>query len=215
MKLEIKDILLCFDRITLSPNAMNFYLNQLKSTARYPYLRRWSSIVQIGNESNYSRSFNFTRSGIGIPRYVFILLREVKTHSAQTNYQLHNHGDIINMKISFGGNMFPSQLYNIDYTKNKYILYYNQFLEVCNSMGYDEAHLSMIEFKNLYPIYAFDLSNLPESIDGGDMTIYIEKSKDNAISYQALIVGLLENIVELNFSERVCKIATGRFNYKK
>ena len=48
-------------------------------------------------------------------------------------------------------------------------------------MGYEEPHLSMIEFKNIYPIYAFDLSNLPESIDGGDMTIYIEKSKERII----------------------------------
>ena len=92
MDLQLIDILLCFNRLTLTPSVQNFFLNQLKSAARYPYLRKWSSIVHIGNEKNYSRSFNFSRASTGIPRFILVILRPNKTYTAELNYQLHDHG---------------------------------------------------------------------------------------------------------------------------
>ena len=99
MDLQLKDILLCFNRLTLTPSVQNFISNQVKSTARYPYLRKWSSIVHIGNEKNYSRSFNFSRASTGIPRFILVILRPNKTYSAEVNYQLHDHGKVKNIKI--------------------------------------------------------------------------------------------------------------------
>ena len=141
MDLQLKDILLCFNRLTLTPSVQNFFLNQLKSTARYPYLRKWSSIVHIGNEENYSRSFNFSRASTGLPRFIFVILRPNKTYSAELNYQLNEHGKVKNIKIEFGGNTYPSMNLNVDFTKNKFIQYFNQYLEVYKSLGYTEPHI--------------------------------------------------------------------------
>ena len=104
---------------------------------------------------------------------------------------------------------------NVDFTKNKIIQYFNQYLEVAKSLGYVEPHICLIEFKNLYPTYAFDLSNIPESIEGGDCLLSIEKDESNTTSYQTLVVVLLENIIEFSFSDRACKLVYGRFQYKK
>ena len=114
-----------------------------------------------------------------------------------------------NIKIEFGGNSYPSMNLNVDFTKNKFIQYFNQYLEVAKSLGYVEPHISIIEYKNLYPTYAFDLSNIPESIEGGDCLLSIEKDDSNATSYQALVAVLLENIIEFSFSDRACKFFLG------
>ena len=95
--------------------------------------------------------------------------------TAQTNYQRCCHANISSITARCSSNTYPSLLQTADLSKNQYSRFYKEFIRVSKSLGNSNLKLSMLEFKNLYTIYALDLSAQAVASKTNQLTITITK----------------------------------------
>ena len=96
----------------------------------------------------------------GNPRYVFCKFKSHANDTAQTNYQKCCHPNVSNISLRYikSVNFLLSQM--PDWSKNQYSRFYKEFIKVSKSLCNTSQSLLMAEFRNLYTIYAIDLSAL-------------------------------------------------------
>ena len=77
--------------------------------------------------------------------------------------------------MTYGGQQFPNLPHNEDWTRNQYARFYHDFIEVGRSIKLLNPGLSMTDFKNLYTIYAIDLSAKPNISSTSQITISVTR----------------------------------------
>ena len=95
------------------------------------------------------------------PRYVIIALQTTKSLQKQ-NSSLFDHCKVTNMKVRVNSTEYPSIDVNSDFTANNYAGWYRRFIDFKRSFyGVDKmisaTAIDIKDFKDLYPIYVFDL----------------------------------------------------------
>ena len=94
----------------------------------------------------------------GNPRYVFCIFKNHADDTAQTNYQRCVHANISSITVRYGGSIYPFLAQNAEWLNNSYSRFYKDFIRCSRSLGNGSPALSMAEFRDLYSIYAIDLS---------------------------------------------------------
>ena len=96
------------------------------------------------------------------PDYVFIIFKDQTQNSSQVNASLNCNADVQNLQVNLGGQLYPllpqDAKWNIQgdgvhYTSK----FYEQYRECCTKLT-GECSMTKKQWRELYPIFAFDLT---------------------------------------------------------
>ena len=128
--------------------------NNLKEPIHVAFLER----TCVDRSAGQQQTFDFTETRFTAPRYVFLV-------NYQGNRNLYRHSDVSYIQIVVDGECYPNLQQNSKFLENRYTKFYQTFKEVCNYFS-SGCSISMKEFKDLYTIYAIDISNQKDKVKG-------------------------------------------------
>ena len=102
----------------------------------------------------------------------------IKPHAndtAQSNYQRCCQANISSITARYNSNTYPLLTQSADWSRNQYSRFYKEFIRVSKFLGNSNPGLPMEEFRDLYTIYALDLSAQAVAIKTNQLTITITR----------------------------------------
>ena len=111
----------------------------------------------------------------GNPKFVFCIFKNHADDTAETNYQRCCHANVSSITVRYGGATYPLLNQNADWNRNQYSRFYKEFIKVCKGLGYEDPGLSFTEFRDLYTVYAVDLSAQADVSSTNQITVNVER----------------------------------------
>ena len=145
------------------------------------------------------------KSSPDIPRFIIVGFQNNKDNNQQTNPALFNHLFVRNIYVTLNAKRYPDTDYNNDFTKNQYsriygdaTLFRKKFFnmdELVSNSGIDP-----INYKDLFPLYLFDVSKQSEKLKTSVSDIHIKASfganpGNNTMAYAVIISDRLFHFV--------------------
>ena len=153
-------IVLQLERIKLPADISLDMENMYKRPFNVSYYKRIceQSATQAGVQKTFLCDRTFNNENDVNPRYFFVIIKPHANDTAQTNYQRCCHANKPSITVRYSSNTYPLLPQSADWSRNQYSRFYKEFIRVSKSLGNSNPGLSMQEFRDLYSIYALDLS---------------------------------------------------------
>ena len=173
----ITSLTLQLKRIKFRPDIASDLEKLYKKPFDVAYYKRIceQAATQAGVQRTFGHSKTMSENDEGNPRYVFCIFKSHANDTAQTNHQRCCHANISNISVRYGGSVYPLLSQNADWNRNQYSRFYKEFIKVSKSLGNTSPGLSMAEFRDLYTIYAIDLSAQAIVSPTNQLTINVER----------------------------------------
>ena len=145
------------------------------------------------------------KSSPDIPRFIIVGFQNNKDNNQQTNPAIFNHLFVRNIYVTLNAKRYPDTDYNNDFTKNQYSRIYGDTTlfrkkifnmdELVSNSGIDP-----INYKDLFPLYLFDVSKQSEKLKTSVSDIHIKASfgdnpGNNTMAYAVIISDRLFHFV--------------------
>ena len=167
-------------------------------------------MLQCDSTQVSPNSTNFTwrlgvKSSPDIPRFIIVGFQNNKNDNQETNPALFNHLLVRNIYVTLNAKRYPDTDYNNDFIKNQYsriygdaTLFRKKFFnmdELVSNSGIDP-----INYKDLFPLYLFDVSKQSEKLKTSVSDIHIKASFGenpgaNTMAYAVIISDRLFHFV--------------------
>lgn len=211
--------------LLLSSELNSIYENSDKTPIPLAFLKATCTAQQMENQDTFP--VNFTN--VTVPRYVMVTFKGIKTNapdarapdeanqegSMARNFSLFANADIENIQVTINGDEYPSSKQNTEFGKNYFSEFYNQYIETCTSLGQDPS-VSMDEFKNLYPVFAFDCSDQKKklSTQTTNLSVNVKRKavpnenadRKNPRNLKCYITVLEDTLVKLNAKQGIASV---------
>ena len=124
------------------------------------------------------------KSSPDIPRFIIVGFQSGKNNNQETNPATFNNLFVRNIYVTLNAKRYPDTDYDNDFTKNQYSrIYGDTALFRKKFFNMDElvsnCGINPTEFKNLYPLYVFDVTKQSEKLKTSVSDIHIKASFDN------------------------------------
>lgn len=191
--LKIDNLELWIPHITPSLEIENMITKRLNTNKNIPvsFMGRVAASVNF-DQTKYT--WHFTRTS-NTPRYLFLAFKENKAPDFDNNDSLFHLENIQSVQVLLNQARYPIDPIRIDLTRNYFSEGYNAYKNVCKDFGGFGSHsalgyLSPDEWRNLYPVFCFDLSAQSEDLkkNGCDVTIQIEKKGADSLTAYAVVL---------------------------
>ena len=185
--LKIDNLELWIPHITPSLEVENIITKRLNTNKNIPvsFMGRVAASVNF-NQTKYT--WHFTRTS-NTPRYLFLAFKENKAPDFDNNDSLFHLENIQSVQVLLNQARYPIDPIRVDLTRNYFSEAYNAYKSVCRDFGV-ATQLSPDDWRNLYPIFCFDLSAQNEDLkkNGCDVTINIEKKGADSLTAYAVVM---------------------------
>ena len=136
------------------------------------------------------------RSAPEKPRFMMIAFQTAKDNNQIANPGLFNHCGLKNMYVLLNNIRYPAIDFNVDFTKNLYGNVYKNFVEFRQTFyGIDyllsNVAVDPLTFKDLFPIFVFDVSKQSERLQQGVVDITVEMMFGANIPANTMMYALL------------------------
>lgn len=161
---------------TITQQDYTWHIANISNTPRFLFLAFKATGKNNAFEVNNSLYVSHQAAGDGVANAV--QLRELQVRLNQSRYPM----DPI---------ILNSEHYNIFEA-------YNYYEDICHQFGI-EPQLDPIEYKNLYPIYCFDLSAQDENLvkNGVNIQLHIKKSNNESLTAYCLILEDTSHVIKI------------------
>ena len=124
------------------------------------------------------------KSSPDIPRFIIVGFQSNKNNNQEQNPSIFNHLFVRNIYVTLNAKRYPDTDYDNDFTKNQYSrIYGDTALFRKKFFNMDElvsnCGINPTEFKNLYPLYVFDVTKQSEKLKTSVSDIHIKAFFDN------------------------------------
>ena len=146
---------------------------------------------KIVDSANWSWRVAVT-SGNETPRFLILgfqtgdkTLQDGAGNNKTANPSVFDHCNVDHIQVKMLGRLYPSQAEILDFPQNQYSKAYNnaaKFRELFDGTPELFSHLGInpIDFKNLYPLYIFNVSNqIPKTLNSVVEVVFNVKFRDN------------------------------------
>jgi hypothetical protein len=117
------------------------------------------------------------------------------------NNSLFTLKNILTIQVRVNGALYPIQKMTMDLSKGDVSEPYLAYIEACNWFG-NEAQLSLIEFRDYYPIICINTSSQSELLkSGNECSVEVEKSNSDLVTIFCLL--LEDNRISFNLGNGV------------
>ena len=151
------------------------------------------------------------KSSPDIPRFIIVGFQSGKNNDQTQNPAIFNHLFIRNIYVTLNAKRYPDTDYDNDFTKNQYSRIYGDaatFRKKFYNMDelLSNPGINPLDFKNLFPLYVFDVTKQSEKLKTSVSDIHIKASFDadptgannppaNTIAYAVIISDRLFHFV--------------------
>ena len=192
--LEIKELQLFIPELTLNPIPELSLLQRLDDGKPMDvnFLTRFTNINQLDKTKNH---VTLKPNNIPFkPIYIFVAFQNEVESKFETNNSLFNQNKIKSLKIQVNNSFYPLNPIDISTSRNQ--LFYLDYIKACKYFR-NKPQLSLLDFRNLYSIFCFDVSAQAENlcINGADITLHIVK--ENNYEGNCITIILAEKFMEL------------------
>ena len=124
------------------------------------------------------------KSSPDIPRFIIIGFQSGKNNNQEQNPAIFDHLYVRNIYVTLNAKRYPDTDYDNDFTKNQFSrIYGDAALFRKKFFNMDElvsnCGINPIEFRNLYPLYMFDVTKQSEKLKTSVSDIHIKAFFDN------------------------------------
>ena len=159
-------------------------------------------MLQCDNTQVPSDSTNFTwrlgvKSSPDIPRFIIVGFQTDKNNNQKTNPAIFDHLNLRNIYVTLNAKRYPDTDYDISFTENKYSRIYGDaalFRKKFYNMDelISNCNIDPIEYKDLFPLFLFDVSKQSEKLKTSVSDIHIKASFNanpgiNTMAYAVII----------------------------
>ena len=135
------------------------------------------------------------------PRYIFLCFQEAKDNNQKVNPSNFDHLQVTNAYVQLNSERYPEENLNINFNKNHFVKPCKMAADFHKIFG-DNTTFSVDQddYKNIYPIYAFDVSKQTERLKNSPIDVRISATfKDavghsNAIAYALILSDKIINL---------------------
>ena len=143
------------------------------------------------------------KSSPEVPRFIIVGFQTNKSGSQETNPSIFNTVNVSNMYVMLNSVRYPSMDYNISFLSQKYSRVYGDAAEFRSKFyNMDELvsnpNFTPLEYKNLFPLFLFDVSKPSEKLKYSTTDIQIKmffsaNVPANTVAYAVIISDRLIN----------------------
>ena len=124
------------------------------------------------------------KSSPDIPRFIIVGFQSGKNNNQETNPAIFNHLNVLNIYVTLNAKRYPDTDYENDFAKNQYSRIYGdaaQFRKKFYNMDelISNPGINPTEFKDLYPLYVFDVTKQSEKLKTSVSDIHIKATFGN------------------------------------
>ena len=145
------------------------------------------------------------KSSPDIPRFIIVGFQNGKNNLQTANPAIFDHLLVRNIYVTLNAKRYPDTDYDNDFTKNQYSRIYGDaalFRKKFYNMDelVSNSGINPPDYKNLFPLYLFDVSKQSEKLKTSVSDIHIKaffnaNSPDNAMAYAVIISDRLFHFV--------------------
>ena len=167
-----------------------------KVTLDAAFRMRQCATVDLNAVSSFTWGLG-VRSAPEKPRYLIIGLQTNKKNNQEHNAALFDHCRVTNMKARLNGIEYPAVDWDVDFTMQRYPRVYMALMDFARQYYGVDPMVSSIgvnatDFKDLYPIFLFDVSKQSERLNQGVVDISVDMTfkanvDANTAAYAVLI----------------------------
>lgn len=207
-KLEVVKMELWIPNIQPSLDIETKVLSRLKTNKdiKVTYLKRNTFSTTITQQEYTWQVANISNQ----PRYLFLAFKPTEKHKAFTvnnslyvSYQgagtgVTNAVQITDLQVKLNQTRYPLDPIKLNAAHYNIFEAYNSYEEICKGFG-AEPQLDPIDYRNLYPIYCFDLSAQDENLvkNGVNIQISIKKSHAESLTAYCLILEDTSHVIKV------------------
>ena len=174
-----------------------------KETLSVGFRMRQCEKVQLSQTQNYTWRLG-VRSAPEKPRFMMIAFQTGKDNEQTANTALFDHCSLKNMYILLNNIRYPAIDLNIDFAKNEYENVYKNFVDFKQRFyGIDNllsnVAVDPINFKDLFPIFVFDVSKQSERLKLGVVDISVVMTFEKNVPANTFVYGLMISDRKLKF----------------
>jgi hypothetical protein len=139
--------------------------------------------ISTGERVSWSLG-NFTNA----VRFVFVCFKTAAS-AVDKNNALFTAEGIKSLRLQLNGLYYPVDHLVVDYDEYYVAEVYKAYIESCKLFD-NEPQLTLQEYRDLYPIFAFDCSSQPDNLksNGIQMTLHITKKSTSTFDAFALLL---------------------------
>ena len=167
-------------------------------------------MLQCDNSSVPANSTNFTwrlgvKSSPDIPRFIIVGFQTNKNNNQEQNPAIFDHLNVLNIYVTLNAKRYPDTDYNISFEANHYSRIYGDAASFRKKFfNMDElvsnCGINPQEYKDIYPLYVFDVSKQSEKLKTSVSDIHIKATfgvnpGDNTMAYAVIISDRLFHFV--------------------
>ena len=124
------------------------------------------------------------KSSPDIPRFIIVGFQTDKNNTQTTNPAIFNHCQVRNIYVTLNAKRYPDIDYENDFTINKFSrIYADAALFRKKFYNMDELvsnhNINPVDYKNLYPLFVFDVTKQSEKLKTSVSDIHIKASFNN------------------------------------
>ena len=146
------------------------------------------------------------KSSPDIPRFIIIGFQTEKNNNQTTNPAIFDHCQVRNIYVTLNAKRYPDIDYENDFTINKFSrIYADAAVFRKKFFNMDELisnhNINPVDYKNLYPLFVFDVTKQSEKLKTSVSDIHIKASfngdnpQDHTIAYAVIISDRLFHFV--------------------
>ena len=144
------------------------------------------------------------KSSPEVPRFIIIGFQTDKIGNQLTNPSLFDNVDVSNIYVMLNSMRYPTVDYNIDFNKNKFSRVYGDAAEFRSKFfNMDELisnpNFTPIEYRNLFPLFLFDVSKQSEKLKYSTTDIQIKMHFKQNVPANTHVYGFIISDRLINF----------------
>jgi hypothetical protein len=152
--------------IKLSDESRSKLLSFMTGNGSYEvgFMKRQGEAFNVPNARKYNITLN-TQGGMKKPRYIVLGFQKNRLNSQVKNPAVFDHLNVQSAQITIDSERYPQQRLEVNFPQNKFAIAYENFCKFAeNEYSGQLPQITLLEYKNVYPLLVFDLHKQPESI---------------------------------------------------
>lgn len=174
-KIKLNSLEFIIPELSLNPKSEVSIIERLNSDKPIAvnYLNRICSTIDVTGGT----SFSFKPANIpNKPKYILMGFKD-RNILFTVNNNLFIQTGLKSLQLQLNNSYYPVNRMEFDIEKNEQMFPYHNYIKMCKSFT-DSPQLSLINFRDLYPIFCFDVSHQDDKLvtNGCDITVHITKT---------------------------------------
>ena len=200
-KIHFKDLKLFIPSITCNAALETHIMERLNKPTpiQVDYLQRISASADVPEGSTFSWKPVILSSR---PRFILLGFKENEIDYLKNNSKfIQGIGDnqIKSLRVQLNSSYYPIDPMNFNGKNNEFAKPYFSYIDVCKEFGVD-PQLGYLDYKNLYSVFAIDLSEQDEKLAINGVNVTIEITKDTAFKAKCVCVILVEKEISIELT---------------